>query len=84
MSLCKLPDTGYKYLRIEQSGQTFIWKTGTDEKDEAQFWIDSELDEKIFVPAVWWKFWKPTITFRVFAYGWVGRSFSQVIKVQEK
>lgn len=84
MSLCKLPSTGYCYLSVEHSKETLYWSTGNVSGDNAQFWIDKELDENKYVPAVWWKFWKPTITFKVFACGGTVDPFYKTVRLQEK
>lgn len=85
MSLCKLPDTGYTYCSVSSDNWCeTIWSAGTNGKDHAQFWIDSDLSEDLYVPAKWWKFWKPTITFKVFACGGTTEPFYKTVKLQEK
>ena len=85
MSLLALPDTGYTYLSIEKSdGSSFEWSAGETLNDNAQFWLDKTLVARDYTPAIWWKFWKPTITFKVFACGGTGDPFYQTVKLQEK
>ncbi len=86
MSLLTLPTTGYTYLSIESdepNNAGFEWNAGPSRKDNAQFWVNVGLDERRYVIAKWWKFWKPTITFKVFACGDC-KDFSQIVRVQEK
>jgi hypothetical protein len=83
MSLCKLPDTGYTYLSIESEGCKFIGEN-MDCPRSAQFWVNVELDQERYVPAIWWKFWKPTITFKVFACGGTVDPFYKTVRLQEK
>lgn len=84
MSLLKLPDTGYNYLSIESEDQSreSTWNGGKSGQDNAQFWLDYHLKDYSLV--VWWKFWKPTITFKVFACGGSVEPFYQTVKLQEK
>lgn len=87
MSLCKLPDTGYTYLSIESNephNAGFEWNAGLSKRDNAQYWIDIGLGQERYVPAVWWKFWKPTITFKVFACGGTVDPFYKTVRLQEK
>lgn len=83
MSLLTLPNTGYTYLSIESNNADLEWNAGPSRKDNAQFWVDVGLDEGRYVIAKWWKFWKPAITFKVFACGDC-KDFSQIVRVQEK
>lgn len=89
MSLLTLQDTGYTYLSIESSDGAKFTGENMDCPRSAQFWVNVELDESRYVPAKWWKFWKPTITFKVFACGGTGdcsnpTPFYQTVKLQEK
>jgi len=84
MSLCKLPDKGYTYLTVESSeGHDAIWNSGLSGKDNAQFWLDRTIDDRKYELAFCWKFWKPIITFKVFACGGSVHPFYTTIKVQE-
>jgi len=83
MSLCKLPDVGYTYLNIESEGCSFTGES-MDNPRSAQFWVDVELDANLYVPAIWWKFWKKTVTFKIFACGGTIDSFYQTVKLQYK
>ena len=85
MSLLTLPDKGYTYLKIESdNGGASLTCSDMDNPRSAQFWVNVELDEKRYVPAIWWKFWKLTTTFKVFACGGTIDPFYQTIKLQEK
>lgn len=85
MSLCKLPDSNYTYLSIVCSnGCATYWNANTGKQDSPQFWIDREIDTKYYQPAVWWKFWKKTTSFKVFACGGTVVPFYKTILVQEK
>ena len=84
MSLLILPDTGYTYISIESSNGCKFIGENMDCPRSAQFWVNVELDESRYSLAIWWKFWKPTTTFKVFACGGSVEPFYQTIKVQEK
>lgn len=84
MSLCKLPAKGYTYLSVEGSVSSFKWSAGETLKDNAQLWLDETLTARDYTPAVWWKFWKPTITFKVFACGGTVDPFYKTVRLQEK
>lgn len=84
MSLCKLPDVGYSYLSVTTGYWEFVWSNGATYQDNAQFWLDKELNNRKYEPAKWWKFWKPVTTFKVFACGGSVDPFYQTIYLQEK
>jgi hypothetical protein len=84
MSLLALPESGYTYLNITSSEGWSFTGEGLDQSDSAQWWVDSQLSEKEYIPAIWWKFWKKTTTFRVFACGGTTTHFSQTIALHHK
>ena len=84
MRLLQLPDVGYTYIFIEYNGGTKLTCKNLENLYSAQFWVDVELDEDKYSLAVWWKFWKPAITFKVFACGGTVDPFYQTVKLQEK
>ena len=84
MSLVTLPRHNYTYLAVETEGSKFTWSTTPRNNCSAQFWIDKELDEKVYEIALPWKFWKPIKVVEVFAYGQDIESFYDIIKLQRK
>jgi len=84
MSLLTLPETWYLYVSIGKEDTNIVVGQYLDNPNSAQFWLDTELDEKRYVLASWWKFWKKTTTFKVFACGCETEPFYQTIKLQYK
>ena len=84
MSLLTLPDTGYTYLGIEYGATSNFIGEDLTLPNTAQFWVDVVLDEDRFTIAIWWKFWKPAITFKVFACGGTVDPFYRTVRLQLK
>lgn len=88
MSLYTLPVGKYIYLHIdafETEGKSSVtWDALDSEQDSAQFWIDVELTEKMYVPYIWWKFWKKVDTFKITAYTTSGKNVYETIKLHHK
>lgn len=85
MQLITLPNTKFTYLTIKGDNFETIYTSGSEKVENAQFIVDSELSCDKYQHAKWWRFWKKTKSFSVFAcVGVNNQSFFVMLRLQEK
>ena len=68
MSLYTLPKSNYHYLCITKPAGQFIWNRGLKGEDNAQYWLDQELNSSQYEIANAMKFWKSKIKVTICAF----------------